>query len=181
MPLSDRQLDEHISQRDLIAISRSDFDSNKMQGFPLAYSRQLLLLRYVHDFYLDGLLLIRRCDITDSNCRQTDKFQRKLLETEHKLKKGVFRNDHVIENFTSFIEGLGTETIVIIENETRNNSQFYIGLVASVDAESVHVQEFSGAGNWEHNATCIPVNEITCCQIETNYINFYARHFSRTT
>ena len=181
MALSDRQLDEHISQRDLIAISRANFDSNKMQGFPLAYSKQLLLLRYVHDFYLDGLLLVRRSDITDSYCRQTDKFQRKLLDTEHKLKKGVFRNDHVIEDFTSFIEGLGSKIIVIIENESQNDSQFYIGLVASVDTESAHIQEFSGAGNWEHNATCISIDEITCCQIETNYINFYSRHFARAT
>ncbi|MDC3256091.1 hypothetical protein OAU93_01700, partial [bacterium] len=160
---------------------RADLDSNKMQGFPLAYSQKLLLLRYVHEFYLDGLLLVRRCDITDSYCRKTEKFQRKLLETEHKLKKGVLRNDHVIDDFTSFIDGLGSKKIVIVENESKSDPKFYIGLIASADTKSVHVQEFSGAGKWEHNATCVSIDEITCCQIETNYINFYSRHFARTT
>lgn len=180
MTISDKQLDQLISQRDLIAISRAEFDSNKTQGFPLAYSRQLLLLRYVHDFYLDGLLLVRRSDITDFHCRETDKFQRELLNTEHKLKDGVFRCDLTIEDFTSFTKGLGSKQIVIIENESRDASQFFIGLVAAADSESVHVQEFSGTGKWEDEATRIPIDEITCCQIDTNYINFYSRHFSRT-
>lgn len=181
MCLSNPELDEYILRRDLIAISRDDLDSHKVQGFPLAYSPSLLLIRYVYDFHLDGLLLVRRSDITDVNCRGTDKFQRKLLETENKLKRGLFQSNYSIGNFSAFLESLDPNRIVIIENEFPESTQFFIGRVLGTNKQFAQLQEFSGTGRWEQKPTKIPLAEITCCQLETNYINFYARHFKRAS
>ena len=181
MCLSNRQLDEHIAKRDLIAISRSGLDSNKLQGFPLSYSPDLLLLRYVFDFHLDGLLLVHRRDITDYYCRETDRFQRKLLEAENRLKRGLFRSHYSVENVQGFLRSLDPNKIVIIENETPESSQFFIGRFVAADKQIVKMQEFSGVANWKQEATEIPAKNITCCQIDTNYINFYTRHFKRTS
>ena len=181
MALSNQQLDDYILRRELIAISRSELESNKVQGFPLAYSKKLLLFRYVYDFHIEGLLLVRRSDITDSQCGKTDRFQRKLLEAENKLKRGVFRSDYSIDNFSTFLRGLGAEKIAVMENETPESSQFYIGRIVAVGKQYVTMQEFNGVGNWDRQHTEIELNEITSCQVETNYINFYARHFTRTS
>ena len=181
MCISNSQLDEHILKRDLIAVSRQSLESNKLQGFPLAYSPDLLLVRYVYDFHLDGLLLIRRKDISYVHCRETDRFQRKLLETENRIKRGLFRRDYSVESFTSFLQRINHKQIVVRENETPGVDDFFIGRHINSDKDTVTIHEFSGAGNWERDMTKIPIDTITCCQIETNYINFYSRHFDRTS
>jgi len=181
MVLSNEQLDEHILKRELIAISRSELASNKVQGFPLAYSAKLLLFRHVYDFHVEGLWLVRRSDITDTYCRETDRFQRKLLEAENKLKRGIFRSNYSVDNFSTFLQGLGTNKIAILENESQRSGGFHIGRIVAVRQQSVTMQEFSGAGNWERQHTKIDLNDVTTCEIDTNYINFYARHFNRTS
>ena len=181
MCLSNKQLDKNIANRDLIAISRAELNSIKLQGFPLAYSADLLLVRYVFDFYLDGLLLIRRRDITDSYSRKTDEFQRDLLAAENKLKDSLFKTNYPIESFDAFLQNLPSHEIVSIENESIESSKFYIGRFLSADKRAVTIQEFTGAGNWEGQVTKIPNTAITCCQIKTNYINFYSRYFKRTS
>lgn len=180
MCLSNFQLDEYIRKRALIAISRENLNSIKLQGFPLAYSPNHLLLRYVFDFYMDGLLLVRRRDLTDCFCRETDNFQRTLLETENKLKGDLFHVNHAVDSFDTFLKGLNKKQIVIIENESPESPQFFIGRLVRIDSQLVTLREFSGAGNWERDSTEIPIDDVTCCQIETNYIKFYSRHFDRT-
>ena len=180
MCLSNSELDDHIAKRQLIAISRKELGSNKRQGFPLAYSPDLLVLRYVHDFYLDGLLLVRRNDITESFCRGTDKFQRKLLEAENLLKRRLFSFSQPLGSLHAFLSSLGRKQVVIIENESPDIEDFYIGRIVSANQESIELQVFSGVGNWEKNTTKIPTKDVTCCQLESNYISFYARHFQRT-
>ena len=181
MVLSNEQLDEHILKRELIAISRSELKSNKVQGFPLAYSAQLLLIRHVYDFHVEGLWLVRRSDITDTYCRETDRFQRKLLETENKLKRGIFRSNYSVDNFSTFLQGFGTNKIAIIENESQRSGGFHIGRIVAVRQQSVTMHEFSGAGNWDRQHAEIDLNDVTSCEIDSNYINFYARHFNRTS
>ena len=181
MCLTNTQLKDHIAKRDLIAISREDLNSIKMQGFPLAYSADLLLLRHVHDFYLDGLSLVRRCDITDSYHRKTDQFQRKLLETENLLKRDVFKSNYSVENYGAFLGNLPEDEIVILEIESPKSRAFYIGRVVSINTETITIQEFTGAGNWKRQETVVLTSDITFCQIQTNYINFYSRHFERSS
>ena len=181
MVLSNEQLNEHMLKRELIAISRSELNSNKVQGFPLAYSAQLLLIRRVYDFHVEGLLLVRRSDITDTYCSETDRFQRKLLEAENKLKRGIFRSNYSVDDFSTFLQGLGVNKIAIIENESQRSGGFHIGQIVAVRQQSVTMQEFSGAGNWKRQHTEIDLNDVTICEIDTNYINFYARHFKRAT
>lgn len=181
MCLSNKQLDAHILARDLISISRDGLDANKLQGFPLLYSQDLLLLRYVYDFHLDGLLLVRRCDVTDVQFRETDKFQRNLLQTENRLKRRLFRSNHAIGNFSTFLKSLASKQVVIVEDERPETQAFYIGRVSSAGSSAVKLQEFTGAGNWERETTTIQLDDITCCQIETNYALFYERHFERSS
>jgi hypothetical protein len=181
MNLSNNQLDEYIHSQELVAISRKHLDSHKLQGFPLAYSNALLLLRHVYDFHLDGLLLLRRRDITAIDCRDTDRFQRKLLQTENRLKRTVFQTNHSIGSFRSFLNCLDSNKIVIIENEAANPKEFFIGRIAALSTEKVDLREFSGAGNWDRENTTIAHQSITCCQVDTNYIKFYSRHFQRSS
>lgn len=178
--IPDDTLRELIEKRELVSCTRARLDSHNLQGFPLAFSHDLLMLRYVYDFHIDGLLLIRRDDITDLESRGTDQLQRKMLEAEKQLKRELFRTSHDIQSFGAFLSSLTKQTIVIVENESQNNRLFAIGRVLDVSGDYVSVLEFSGMANWESEATHIALGDITCCQIQSNYINFYARYFERS-
>ncbi|MEM7561111.1 MAG: hypothetical protein AAF394_18465, partial [Planctomycetota bacterium] len=60
MKLDNQQLNQYILQRELLNVRREALETNALQGFLLEYSESFMLFRYIHDFYLDGLLLLRR-------------------------------------------------------------------------------------------------------------------------
>jgi hypothetical protein len=72
-------LSSYQKSRQLVSIRRADVDSNAIQAFILGASERLVLLQYVYDFKLDGLLVVRREDISDVQRTATDKFQQSLL------------------------------------------------------------------------------------------------------
>ena len=178
---SDAELKQHIHCRDLVNFRRAELDSNKIQGIPVAFSDKLILLRYIFDFHIDGLLLIQRSDITQWCCNETDRFQRQLLESENRLKKAYFKLkfNYSVINFESFLKRLPARKIAIVENESVEQQEFYIGRVLNTDQSVVKLHEFSGAGNWFEEPTEIATNQITSCQVDSNYIKFYERFFDR--
>ena len=58
------------------------------------------------------------------------------------------------------------------------DSEFYIGRYVWREDGTHRLHEFSGAGNWDDELTELDLGTITCCQLETNYIQFYQRHFN---
>jgi hypothetical protein len=59
--------------RDLVSIERSNIDQNSIQAFVLASSDELIVLQYVYDFTLNGLMVLRTKDVTKVRCSATDK------------------------------------------------------------------------------------------------------------
>ena len=150
----------------------------RIQAFVLDYSQDLLLLQYVYDFHIDGRLLIRRNDITSIRCGATDIFQKGLLDTEGLLESIRFTPTQPIQSYDSFLRSLAQNQIVIVEDETQG--EFLIGTVLEADRDLARIRCFTGAANWKEAPSEIAISQITSCQIETNYIDFYARHFERT-
>jgi hypothetical protein len=68
--------------RDLVTIERANIDENIIQGYILHESDSLVLIYSVFDFYLDGLRVLRKNDITSMTSTDTDKFHAKLLRDE---------------------------------------------------------------------------------------------------
>jgi len=76
---------KYKKDRTLVSISRTEIDSNKIQGVILGYSKKLVLLNYIYDFRLDGLMILNRDYISKIGVSKTDKFQKELL-----IKEGIF-------------------------------------------------------------------------------------------
>jgi hypothetical protein len=172
--------DTHRKDRDLISICRSDIDAHAIQGFVLGCSRELVVLQYVYDFNLDGLMVLRAADITEVRCTDTDKFQKDLLLQEGLAQKVPFA-------FTLDLSGWGTVisqlaqayALMILECEDGKRKEFVIGRVLQTTPREVHIHHFSGAANWAQQPTRLRFSDITSCQVGTNYLNFYQRHFER--
>lgn len=172
--------EKHKKRRDLVSIRRDEIDEHSIQGFVLASSEDLVVLQYVYDFNLDGLMVLRVADITEVRHSATDKFQKGLLEQERLMQRVSFGADFDLRNWRSVITQLSKDyPLMILECEALEETDFAIGRVLKTTQTSVQFQYFSGAANWAEEAETLKFKDITCCQVGTNYVNVYQRHFER--
>ena len=174
------KLSLHQKKRDLVSVRRSKIDDNSIQGFVLAASDELVVLQYVYDFNLDGLMVLRASDITEVRCSATDKFQKGLLLQEGLEERVPFGATFDLRNWQSVISQFAKEyVLMILECEEGDEKGFVIGRVLKTTKTTVQLRHFSGAANWAENPETLKFRNITCCQVDTNYVNVYQRHFAR--
>ena len=174
------QLAKHQKQRNLVSIRRGEIDGCSIQGFVLGLSENLVLLQYVYDFHLDGLMLLRTADITEVRHTKTAQLQKKLLKQEGLLERVPLEITLDLSDWKSAISQLSAEHgLMIIECEAQDEPDFFIGRVTKTTKLGVQGHYFSGAANWEDEPSKLKFKDITCCQVATNYINFYKRYFER--
>ncbi|MDQ1834907.1 hypothetical protein [Massilia scottii] len=174
-------LARHQQERNLVSIHRHDIDTQSMQGFILGASDELVLLQYVVDFNLDGLMILRIADLTAVECTATDKFQRDLLTHEGLMQLVPFDSMLDLRNWDTLLAQLAAMyPLMILECEKLDEPDFVIGRLNQITRENVEFDWFSGTGRWDDDLATLALEDITSCQVETNYIKFYQRYFERT-
>jgi hypothetical protein len=164
----------------LISILRNEIDSNSIQGFILASSDQLVVLQYVYDFNLDGLMVLSRSEITEIRSTATDKFQRKLLAKEGVLKNIPFETTFDLQDWRSIIKQFAKAyPLIIFECERGEDPELIIGRVEKTTSVAAYVRYFTGTGRWLDEPVRVKYSDITSCQVGTNYLEFYERYFDR--
>ena len=173
---------EHKNKRNLIGIERKDIDQNKIQAFVLGTSSNLVLIQYVYDFNIDGLMVLRVSDISGITCSKTDIFQLKLLKDEKLFDQINFDRKYNLSDWKTTIADLRKDfDYFIFEDENKDDPIFLIGKVAKMTSRSIHLNYFSGAGSWDKKPSVIKYCDITVCQVGTNYTNVYKRYFERNS
>ena len=179
--MTDEQLDALIADRALVCVQRDCIDSRSLQAFPIRYSPTLLLVQYVYDFHLDGQLILRRSDISSMTSRATDQFQRRLLSARGMIDQIDFQFDADLTSFAHLLNLQPPRSIIILERERLDESDFWIGRFVDSTDDTIRLLEFSGAANWKDDVTSICHIDVTSCQLNTNYIQFYADYFDSRT
>ena len=155
-------------------------DGNKIQGFVLGTSNNLVLLQYVYDFNLDGLMVLRTTDISELTRSSTDEFQERLLVEEGLISRVPFDYHVDVSSWRSAIAGLSEKyKFMILESELLKKPDFAIGRVLEIGSKAVRLKYFTGAANWLEEPTTLRYDDITSCQVNTNYLNVYERYFER--
>jgi hypothetical protein len=174
------ELSKHQKNRDLISICRREIDGNAIQGFVLASSEVLVVIQYVFDFNLDGLMVLRTNDVSEVRCTATDKFQRGLLLQEGLKQRVPFDASFDLRNWRSVISQLSNDNaLAILECEGGKEKDFLIGQIVKTTATAVQIRHFSGAANWAERPKELKFKDLTCCRVGSNYAAVYQRHFER--
>jgi hypothetical protein len=173
-------LSSHLQNRSLVSVQRRDVDDYGIQGFLVGFSETLLALEYVYDFQLDGLLVIRRADITEVNRTATDEFQERLLKKEG-VRFGQQQPKPLnLENWRTLIDQLAENyQYMILERELGPSPDLAIGQPVKTTTAQVEFRTFSGTGKWRAKTERLKYSQITSLQVNTRYISFYQRHFER--
>lgn len=176
---------ENLSQlkksRNLVSIRREDIDTRRIQAFLLDYSDNLVLIKYVYDFILDGLMVLRRSDITEIKSTKTDLLQTQILKDEGLYAKIDFTVGCDLNNWRSVFLTLGNlHRFVTIEDENPEYPLFFLGEIHSVEEEAVSILGFSGAANWDDEPSEIAYEDISCVQLGNHYATVYERYFEKS-
>lgn len=174
------RLRKFAKDRSLVSIHRPAIDKNKIQGFVLDSSDGLVLLQYVYDFSLDGLMVLRADDISEVTRTKTDLFQEQLLADEGLLSRVPFDYRVNLTSWKTAISGLvQSHSLLILECERIEEPEFVVGRIAKIGANEVSVNHFTGTGRWLDELVTLRYDDITACQANTNYVNVYQRYFER--
>lgn len=165
---------------ELVSIKRKNIDGNKIQGFVLAESSNLILLNYVYDFNLDGLMVLRKSDISSIESTETDKFQTELLKNEGVYSKVNFDVDYDLTSWGTFVSSaIVNHQYLILEKEAQEVADFIIGKIVEIKDDFIVLKYFTGIGRWLDDLEEHEYADITCCQIGNNYLNVYERFFKQ--
>lgn len=170
-----------LSTRNLVSITRASIDPNSIQGFVVGLSENLVALEYVYDFQVDGLLVLRRSDITEVRRSKTDEFQQSLLEQEGIVGGAQTPEQPLpLESWQTAITYLSALfPIMILERELGPEPTFSIGRALKTTAAQVEFRPFSGTAKWYTKTERLKYVHLTSLQVNTRYANFYQRHFER--
>lgn len=172
----------HLTQfqgdRSLVSIFRDQIDGQSIEGYVLAVSDELMVLQYVNDFRLDGIKVLRVADISDAESSETTEFQQELLIGEGLEQQVQFDAKFNAASWASILaQFASTYPIMIIECENSDENSFVIGRVVAVHEDRVEMLGFAGNGSWDEEAVVLSFEDLTSCQVGSNYLNVYQRYF----
>ena len=176
--VSEYTIKHHMKSRSLVSLTRDEFEVNNHQGFIIDYDSKWIVLQHIHDFYLNGFVILRRSDLTSISSKETDQFHKSLLKADGILKKVNFQFQLPIGGLADLLANLPEERIVILEDETKEDF-FLIGPILGVQNDIVSLRFFSGSGEWDNEPAEIAIDDITSASFSTNYTLAYERHFQR--
>lgn len=178
--MTDEILSSYLAEATLVSIRRESIAPGSLQAFPVAFSSTLLCVWYVRDFHCDGYLFLRRKDISNIECRATDRFQRRLFEDVDLPSTNTQGEGFSLDSFTSLLNSIAETEIAIVECESLDDDVFSIGRFAGCDADGfLAIHEFSGAANWDDDLTKLDADDVTCVQLRSNYILPYQKYFDQ--
>ena len=147
-------IERFCCERSLVSVHRDGVDPNNIQGFILGCSEKLVLLQYVYDFRLDGLMVLRTEDISEMKRTKTDEFQQSLLVAEGALSHIPFDYSIDLTSWRRAISGLRSDfSLLIMECELTKEPAFALGEILEVGDEEVVMRTFSGTANWDEDTS----------------------------
>jgi len=175
-----KKLTKLKESRTLVSIKRDAIDEHQIQGFLLAFSKKLLLIQFVYDFHLDGLMVLRRSDISRIKSTKTDIFHTQMLKEEGLFSQVNFTKEYDVKNWAAVFSTIGKESaFIIIEDENTDHPIFLIGEQQNIGKKSVSVLGFNGVANWDDEVSEMKYKDINSFQAGNNYTNTYKNYFKR--
>lgn len=152
-----------------------------MDGFIIYHDKEWVMLIKEYDFTLNGVVLIRKEDITSIKSGKTQAFHKKLMQQDRTLPgPGNLPNTPGV-GIPEFLASLPKDKVVIFEEETADeeDNMFYIGLIEKAEDKEVHLRFFSTEAVLDEELTVIDLDDITSISYDSSYTLAYEHHFQR--
>jgi hypothetical protein len=167
-------------KRSAVSIRRKRIDAHAIEAYVLGVSDQLVALQYEYDFHLDGLMILRIADITEVSSNATCRFRQGLMQAEGMLDAIPFGAPLNLQSWETILEQLSAfSELLIVESEKPKSEDFILGQFLGISQQTAFFKYLTGTGRWLDEPAAIRLRDITCCQVETNYVNFYQKYLDQ--
>jgi len=178
--LSMSRLNTLQQNRALVSIYREHINDTPIQGFILAYSKKLILIQYVYDFNLDGIMILQRSDITSIESDESGLFQNQLLKDEGLYAQVDFTQTYDVKNWKTVLATFGsTHKFITLEDENSDEYIFMIGKMTKLGRKKISVHEFLCTGTWKEEVSKISYKNISSLRAGNNYPKVYENYFKQ--
>lgn len=168
------------NNRALVTIYREKINDTGIQGFILAYSKKLILIQYVYDFNLDGIMVLQRSDVTSIEADESGMFQTQLLKDEGLYAKVDFTMTYDLKNWKTLLSTIAySYQFITLEDENPDTYAFMIGNITKLGRKKVSVQEFTCTGTWNEKVSKMAYKNITSLRAGNNYPKVYENYFKQ--
>lgn len=175
------ELNKLQKNKALITIYRENMNDNGIQGFILGYSKKLILIQYVYDFNLDGIMILQRSDVTNIESDESGMFQTQLLKNEGLYDKVDFSKTYDLKNWKTVLSTIGsTYQFITLEDENPECYIFILGKITKLGRKKVSVHEFACTGTWKNEVSKMSYKNITSFRAGNNYPKVYENYFKQS-
>jgi hypothetical protein len=162
-----------------VRIERRQPKEPRANGFVLDVGEELVLLQVFHDFYPEGIAVLRLCDVLEVRYGPYEHHWERMLRAEGIAPTALVGAPPPLDDMHDLLESLrerGANVIVECEDDEEPISDFYIGRVLKVDAGTIEFANFDALGKWDDEPHRIELAEITNVGIQTPYLEIFSRH-----
>ncbi len=173
-----QRLNRFCGKKSLVVIARKFPGNPRHFGFVVAVGKELLAVYQFHDFYPEGIAVLRISDVTSVTRGKREILFEKILRQESAIAQFDMRLS--LDNVHNLLRSLQRENFgCIIECESQELSEedgYYIGRILSVQHDIVIMRTLSTLCFWNMEPEEIEFNNVTLIQIDAPYLNTMLRY-----
>jgi len=160
-----------------VQFARAAFEQDAWNGFPLVLGDELVLARTLHDFALDGFSILRVADLTEVRSGEVERFFERVIKAEGLDRDLAPPKPVLLRSMRTALESVRAHyRYAIVECEGADDDAFYLGEIARVDDEALHLHYIHVDGTRDREPTRIPLDDITLVRFDEAYLRLYGKY-----
>ena len=170
-------LQRAIDRDENVQIARSMGPHPTWNGFPLALGDELVLVRSLHEFAVNGFAVMRLRDITAVLSTDAERFFERVLRAEGALDEAPAARMVPLRSWRSVLEAVRLHyRHAIIECEGPEGGAFYLGELAGVEGDEATLHYIQVNGTRERALTRVALDDVTLVRFDERYVNLFGRY-----
>ena len=151
-----KKLKKHIANQDYVKvyiIDEGDYKITSFEGIVFGQNDDFILMSDTYDFFYDGLVILRKKDVSEIRHSDNQRFMKQIMENEELLKSTLEKRSTIKFKLGTLQEMLTQlrqlRMAIIIECKYRNDDIFQIGPLSKVTKKRVKIDYFNAKGEYD--------------------------------
>ena len=178
-----KKLDKYIQKSNFVKVFISDRKGRELrhfEGVVFSYTDDFVFMCDLCDFNYDGLVVLRKSDITKVRHSEHEEFFEKILKSENIIRNIRLQkreNPFRVNTMKRMLEQLEELKLpVIFECLYGAEETFQIGPIQRIDIDKIYIKYFNSKGEFDNELLEIDFNEITYLRFDSPYANMFYKY-----
>ncbi len=178
-----KKLDKYIQKSNFVKVFISDRKGRELrhfEGVVFSYTDDFVFMCDLCDFNYDGLVVLRKSDITKVRHSEHEEFFENILKSENIIRKIRLQkreNPFRVNTMKRMLEQLQELKLpVIFECLYGSEATFQIGPIQRIDIDKIYIKYFNSKGEFDNELLEIDFNEITFLRFDSPYANMFYKY-----